>query len=290
MPRVLFTLAQFLSGKARNYAQLSPADRARALVLDPTREGRQRLTDAIRAELVRDGTLGADAITATTLEPLGLTRAEASDAASYTPGQIVTFRRGSREQRLSRGRAYRVEAIDAEAGAVSLATPQGKSIAWSPARWGEHAEAFVEVEQELRTGDRIQFTRNNRRAGRNNGDIASVVATDPQRGGITVERGDGKQEALDLTRLADRHIRPGWVRTIHSPQGATADRVMAHLESFRVNTVDAPAVYVTILRAKDAVALYTDSRARLTEALGLRDGAQVGAIDEVRREVEMGVE
>ncbi|AXK42386.1 hypothetical protein [Erythrobacter aureus] len=64
---------------------------------------------------------------------------------------------------------------------------------------------------------------------------------------------------------------------------------MAHLESFRANTVDAPAVYVAISRAKDAVALYTDSRARLTEALGLRNGARVGAIDEVRRGVEVAL-
>jgi hypothetical protein len=275
---------------ARDYARLSPADRARTLVLDPTREGRQRLTDAIRTELVRDGTLGADAITATTLEPLGLTRAEASDADSYSPGQIVTFRRGSCEHRLSRGRAYRVDAVNAKAGMVSLATPEGKSVAWSPARWGgDQVEAFAEVEQELRTGDRIQFTRNNRRAGRLNGHTASVVGIDPQRGGITVEREDGKQEALDLTRLADRHIRPGWVRTIHSAQGATADRVMAHLESFRANTVDTPAVYVSISRAKDAVALYTNSRAGLTEAIGLRDGAKIGAIDDVQPRRGLGV-
>ena len=63
------------------------------------------------------------------------------------------------------------------------------------------------------------------------------------------------------------------------------DRVKANLESFRANTVDAPAIYVAISRARDAVALYTDSRARLTDALGLRDGAQIGAIDGMRREV-----
>lgn len=114
------------------------------------------------------------------------------------------------------------------------------------------------MEQEFRTGDRIQFTRNNRRAGRLNGHTASVVGIDPERG-ITVEHEDGKQDTLDLSRLADRHTRPGWVRTIHSAQGATADRVIAHLESFRANTVDAPAVYVAISRAKDAVALYTVS-------------------------------
>lgn len=56
---------------------------------------------------------------------------------------------------------------------------------------------------------------------------------------------------------------------------------MAHMESFRANTVDASAGYVAISRARTSATLYTDSRARLTEALGLRDGAQVGAIDEV---------
>lgn len=268
---------------ARDFAALSPQDRARTLVLDPTREGRQRLTDTIRLALVKDGTLGEDAVFASVLQARDLTRAEAAHAASYAPGSIVTFRRGSREQRLSKGIGYRVSAVDADAGTVALVSPRGRRVDWSPARWGgDQAEAFDEVEQEFRTGDRIQFTRNNRRAGRLNGHTASIIGIDPERGGITIEREDGKHEALDLSRLADRHIRPGWVRTIHSAQGATADRVMAHLESFRANTVDAPAVYVAISRAKDAVALYTDSRARLTQALGLRDGAQVGAIDETR--------
>lgn len=86
---------------------------------------------------------------------------------------------------------------------------------------------------------------------------------------------------LDLAHLADQHVRPGWVRTIHSSQGATYDRVMAHLGSFRANTVDAASVYVAISRAKTSAAIYTDSRAGLTEALGLRDGAQVRAIDDI---------
>ena len=55
---------------------------------------------------------------------------------------------------------------------------------------------------------------------------------------------------------------------------------MAHLESFRANTVDAPAAYVAISRAKAHASIYTDSRATLTSVLDLRDGAQVGALDE----------
>lgn len=57
---------------------------------------------------------------------------------------------------------------------------------------------------------------------------------------------------------------------------------MAHLESFRANTVDAASVYVAISRARTSAAVYIDSRAALTDALGLRDGAQVGAMDGLR--------
>jgi ATP-dependent exoDNAse (exonuclease V) alpha subunit len=99
---------------------------------------------------------------------------------------------------------------------------------------------------------------------------------------MTVTLDDGTTQDLDFRCVADRHVRSGWVRTIHSAQGATAERVMAHVESFRANTVDARSAYVAISRTRSGAALYTDSRARLTEALGLRDGAQVGAIDQIR--------
>ena len=165
-------------------------------------------------------------------------------------------------------------------------------IDWQPARWSAGgAEAFVEVEQEFRTGDQVQFTRNHYRAGRLNGATAAVIAVDAERSSIVIEKGNGEQQQrLDLAHLADRHIRPGWVRTIHSAQGATADRVMAHLESFRANTVDASAAYVAISRARTEATLYTDSRERLLDAIGIRDGAQIGAIDEAMRKERGGIE
>jgi ATP-dependent exoDNAse (exonuclease V) alpha subunit len=73
---------------------------------------------------------------------------------------------------------------------------------------------------------------------------------------------------------------PGWVRTIHASQGATCDRVMAHLKAFHANTVNAASVDVAISRARTSAAVYTDSRASLTEALGLLDGVQIRAVDE----------
>ena len=112
-----------------------------------------------------------------------------------------------------------------------------------------------------------------------NGQTAEVVAIDPGGSSMVVPREDGRREMLDLAHLADRHVRPGWVRTIHSAQGATCDRVMAHLESFRRN-VDANLAYVAVSRAKKHAAIYTDDRDRLASAIEGRDGAKVGAIDE----------
>lgn len=265
---------------AHDFARLSPKERVNTLVLDPTREGRQRLTNAIRAALITDGTLGREAIATTVLEPRGLTRAQAKRAASYTPGDVVTFREGAKGKPRP-GIGYRIEAVDPDLGTVRIVPPKGKAHDWQPARWGSsHAEAFAEISQEFRTGDRVQFTRNNYRANRLNGATATVVEIDVAAASIMVEKDDGEQQRLDLTHLADRHVRPGWVRTIHSSQGATADRVMAHLESFRANTVDSRAAYVAISRAATSASIYTDNRTSLTDALGCRDGAQIGAIDE----------
>lgn len=58
---------------ARDFAKLSPEERAGTLVLDPTREGRQNLTDAIRAALLREGQLSDEALVGCVLEPHGLT-------------------------------------------------------------------------------------------------------------------------------------------------------------------------------------------------------------------------
>jgi len=274
---------------ARDYAQLSPANRARTFVLDPTREGCQPLTDAMRAELVRNGTLWADAITATTLKPVNLTRVEASVAASYTPGQIITFRHSSREQRLSRGRAYQVGSIDADMGTVSAATPQGKSVIWSPARrGGDQTEAFVEVQQDLRTGDRIQFTRNKRSAGRLNGHTASVIAIGPQRAASpssarTASTEPSTYDASPIGISGPDGSAPSIPLTAQPPTGSWLTWNRSELTpSMRLPSMWRSAEYV--------VALYTDSRARLIEALGLRDGAQVGAIGGVRSEVEVEVE
>jgi hypothetical protein len=108
---------------------------------------------------------------------------------------------------------------------------------------------------------------------------AEVVAIDPDEGILVVRAKNGQRQALDMANVADRHIRPGWVRTIHSARGATCERVMAHLELFRSN-VDANIAYVAVSRAKASAIIYTDDGDRLAIVIEGRSYAKVGAIDE----------
>lgn len=69
---------------------------------------------------------------------------------------------------------------------------------------------------------------------------------------------------------------------MHGSQGATADRSMTHLESFRANTVDARSAYVAISRARQHAAIYTDSKEKLADAIETRSGERQSAVESSR--------
>lgn len=265
---------------ARDYAALGRAARDRTLVMDTTRDGRELLTDAIRAELRRDGTLGETAVRIATLEGKGLTREEARHARHYEAGDVVTFRRDYASREIGKGQAYRVASVDPAKNRIELRDGEGRSVDWQIDKWGRgQVESFTEREREFRAGDRVQFTRNDRDAGRINGATATVTAIDAEAHTMTVRGAKGDEQRMSLDGTTDRHVRHGWVGTVHGSQGATAERSMTHLESFRANTVDARSTYVAISRAKREAVVYTDSRERLADAIQSRSGERVGALE-----------
>ena len=67
-------------------------------------------------------------------------------------------------------------------------------LVWSSVRWGsERPRRTPRWSRRCGPDDSIQFTRNNRCAGRLNGHTASVFVIDPQCGGIIAEREDGNR-------------------------------------------------------------------------------------------------
>lgn len=196
---------------------------------------------------------------------------------SYDPGDVVMFAKALEKKGVERGVAYKVAAASPGGKAVRLSGPAGISIDWEPHRWGQ-VQAFHAVDCDLRSGDRIEFTRNAPAAGRVNGLAAQVLNVDPATRSAAIRTERGRIQHLALDNPADQHIRHSYVHTAFAAQGRTAERVLMHAESARTNLIDQATLYVAISRARAGAEIYTDDRAKLIRALAERSGEQSVAI------------
>ncbi|MFM5953324.1 MAG: MobF family relaxase [Novosphingobium sp.] len=274
--------ADRFAAMAKAYAALDASERARTLVIEPSREGRDALTADIRTELTKAGALVGPAITMQGLVSKGLSRAEALDPASYTRGDMVRFMRDYADKGISRTETYHIERIDPSKAAISLKAEDGRDIDWRLRQWGAgKVQAFSVQPLELKAGDRIQFTRNDRELGRINGGRGTVTAIDGQSRSATIRNPRGQTQTLSLDTARDQHIRHAYVETAHAAQGRTADHVMIHADSKATNLVDQKSFYVSLSRARESVAIYTNDRAKLVSAINERAGLAQTAVNDL---------
>ena len=272
--------AERMQVMAKDYAAMSPKEQRGTIVIDPSRAGRDALNAEIRTQLVATGGLTGEAVAMRTLESKGLTRAEARDARSYAIGDIVRFVRDYEAKGIARRETLAVTSIDPATNAVALSKADGQSVDWRPRQWGAaKSEAFTPGSIALMKGDRIEFTRNDRSLGRENGGRASVIVIDPDARTARVRLDTAKFQTLDLDKSADQHLRHSYVQTAHAAQGRTAERVMVHADSRATNLVDQKMLYVAVSRAKSSAAVYTDDRGKLVSALRERAGERQAALN-----------
>jgi conjugative relaxase-like TrwC/TraI family protein len=271
--------AERFAAIAERYAGLDKEARSRTIVIEPSREGRDALTADIRTALTGSGTLTGHAVTVESLANKGLTRAEARDPMSYDKGDVVRFTRDYADKGVTRGEAYRVEGIDPAKAAIMLKSEDGREVDWRLRQWGAgHAQAFAPQSMDLKTGDAIRFTRNDREAGRINGGRGEVIAVDQQARTATIQTLHGRTETLNLDSAHDRHIAHAYVDTAFAAQGRTADHVMIHADSKATNLVDQKSFYVGISRAKESATIFTNDRGKLVSAISERAGQMQSAI------------
>ena len=271
--------AERFAAIAERYAGLDRASRTRTLVIEPSREGRDALTTDIRQALNRSGALRGPAVTVESLVNKGLTRAEARDPLSYDRGDVVRFSQDYADKGVSRGEAFHVEGLDPAKAAVALRSEDGREVDWRLRQWGAGKVQVFEAQRlELRAGDSIRFTRNDREAGRVNGARVEVTAVDAESRTATVRSARGLVRTLRLDSARDRHIAHGYVDTAFAAQGRTADHVIVHADSRATNLVDQKSFYVGISRAKQSATIFTNDRAKLVSAISERAGTVQTAI------------
>ena len=117
---------------------------------------------------------------------------------NYAVGDVVAFHRPYKRLGMEKGDEMRVAGVDHKARTVELTGADGRSVAWEPERLAARTggvEVYRGEEMELRTGDRIRWTRNDAGLGLVNSQTAEVAAV--KNGAVTFRLEDGRR--LDLS-------------------------------------------------------------------------------------------
>lgn len=261
---------------AKAFAALPPDERRNTLLIDPSREGRESLTQLVRDHLKNDGTIHGKAVLVNALDAKSLTAEDARHSFNYEVGDQVRFR-SDYAAGVVRGSYYTVASVNVAQRTVNIVSDTGEKIAWQPEKWGSKAvEAYSVVPRELMPGDKIAWTKNDYSTNRKNGHAATVTAVSDD-GKVTVARG-AMSQTFDMNDPRNAHFRHGYVTTVHAAQGLTSDRVMINAESFRTNLLNSKSFYVSISRARSEVQIYTDDRQQLIRGVEERTGEKATAL------------
>ena len=280
---------------AARWLKLSPEERERTGVMAPSHALREGINAHIRERLVREGRIAGPAMETQRLVSKGYTNAEKSLAANYAPGDVVAFHRPYKRIGVAKGDERRVTGVDRRDRTVLLNAPGGGTVAWKPSEIGGRqggTEVYRRESVELRAGDRIRWTRNDKGLGLVNSGSAEVMGI--RNGRVTFRLEDGRRLTLTPGDPQLRHLDRAWCSTVHAFQGRTVDKVIAAMEANHPTLTTAKAFYVEISRARDRAELVTDDaralRERLEAVTGERISALEGVGEDVRPEREAGRE
>ena len=142
-------------------------------------------------------------------------------------------------------------------------------------RFGIYETARIRI----RAGDRVRWTRNDKRHGLVNGGEAVVLGIDSRR--VRFDLGGGKRLSLARADPQLRHIDHAWSTTVHGAQGMTCDRAIGVLDTGHGRLTGQAGLYVEASRARDRFVLVTDNRESLEEALEENEGIRMTAMEAV---------
>ena len=201
---------------AQTWLELDPEVRDRTLLLAPTHALRAEINETVREALAAEGVLRGKALRIERLVSLGMTRAEKADVRNYHDGDTVVFHQDLVNYRVKKDEVLTVAGIEHDQ--VNLLHPDGKPRGIRPAGSIRYRLDVYETRPiEIRAGDRIRWTRNDKARTLINGELAEVTAID--RGRVRLRLEDGRTLSLREDDSQLRHIDHAWSSTVHGAHG-----------------------------------------------------------------------
>ena len=263
---------------AHELLALEPTERARTLLVAPTHALRRDINAAVRDGLIEEGAVHGRALVLERLIDLNLTPSEKASLANYQPGDEVVFVQDLLHYRVRNGEACAI--TGAEGDKVQLRHPEGTARRIDPGGPVRHRIKVCESTPiEIRAGDRIRWTHNDKVRGLLNGETARIERIGST--GVTLRTANGRTLRLSADDRQLRHIDHAYASTAHAAQGATCERVIAVLDSDPMPLTNQLTFYVQISRARGEVMVLTDDREQLIETLEAQSGERASAHEAV---------
>ncbi|HVJ07869.1 MAG TPA: MobF family relaxase [Acidisarcina sp.] len=264
---------QRVAAIAKQYA----AHPGKTLVVSPDNASRRAINQAVRQELQTLGIVDGTDHSVRVLVPRNdMTGADREWAASYQPGDVLHYVRGSKEHGIEARSYAQVVTTNPAENLIAVRKQDGKQVTYNPSRLRGIA-AYREIEREFAVGDKIQFTAPSKElqvANRDLGTIQSIGENDD----ISVRMEGPKGGVIRFDASEMRHFDHGYAVTSHSSQGLTAERVLVNMDTeVHPELINSRFAYVSVSRASHDAQIYTNNAANLAESLN-RDVSKASAI------------
>jgi conjugative relaxase-like TrwC/TraI family protein len=254
------------------------------LVVSPDNASRQEINNAIRTELQTAGVVSKENHSMNVLTPRSdMTNVDRSWAARYQPDDVLHYTRGSKEHGIEKGSYATVVSVNQKENQITVQKPDGQQATYDPKRL-QGISAHREISRDFAQGDRIQFTANNRELAVSNRDMGTIERIDSNQ--ISVKMEGAKERTVTFDDAKMRHFDHGYAVTSHSSQGLTADRVLVNMDTnVHPELINTRFAYVSVSRASEAVRIYTNDAAVLSERLST-DVTKTSAVDIQKAQVD----
>jgi conjugative relaxase-like TrwC/TraI family protein len=245
---------------AREYLRLIRSGDT-ALVISPTHAEGQKVTEAIRQELMAAGDIGKPR-TLPVLRQINLSEADRRDARTYRPQWVIEMVKTARGFH-SGERLTVLDVHESPLAELTVRREDGSRARLPAHKWGDRFQVYEKDTLPVAVGDRIRFTKNGWAVAQtsrlHNGGLKTVVGFTPD--------GDVKLDNGVVLPRDYAHLSYGYVTTSHAAQGKTVDHVLIAegAESFGAASMEQ--CYVSVSRARKSCLFVTNDKEGLLDAI-----------------------
>jgi len=230
------------------------------LVISPTHQQSDEVTDAIRKKMKSSGLLGKRELEVSRLQNTNLTEAQKGDWRNYKEGQIIQFNQNLKG--INRGSQWKVTQ-SSEKG-IYIQNDANETIQL-PTHRNKDYELYQKSMIQLSKNDVIRVTRNgfdDQKNRLNNGQMFEVLKVTKD-GKIKLRNTISKSE-YEVNKDFG-HLAHAYCITSHASQGKTVDEVLISQPATTFPATNSKLVYVSVSRGREGVRIYTDDKAQLME-------------------------